>query len=70
MQTEVVERHRAFDFQAVLTQFQARLSYRALTSEELTRGMAAMQEEWQRYDGRVVDPGLHCSWWDRSEGDE
>jgi ubiquinone/menaquinone biosynthesis C-methylase UbiE len=56
IQTEVVERHRALEFQAVLADFQARPSSRALTAEEFTRGVAAMQEAWQRDEGRVVDP--------------
>ena len=56
IQTEMVERHSVLDFQAVLAEFQARPSYRALTAEECTRGVAAMQEEWQRDEERVVDP--------------
>jgi ubiquinone/menaquinone biosynthesis C-methylase UbiE len=56
VQTEVVERHKALDFQAVLKEFQERPSYQALTSEELARGIAAMQEEWQRQKGQGVDP--------------
>ena len=47
VQTEVVERHKALDFQAVLTEFQERPSARALTSEEFSQGLAAMREEWQ-----------------------
>jgi ubiquinone/menaquinone biosynthesis C-methylase UbiE len=45
VETEVVERHKALDFQTVLREVQARPSYRALTAEECTRGMTAMQEE-------------------------
>jgi ubiquinone/menaquinone biosynthesis C-methylase UbiE len=56
VQTEVVDRHKVLDFQSVLKEFQERPSYRALTSEELTRGTAAIQEEWQRQKGQVVDP--------------
>ena len=56
VQTEVVERHKALDFQAVLAEFQERPSARALTSEEFRQGLAAMREEWQRQAGRVVDP--------------
>jgi hypothetical protein len=44
------------DFRAVLTEFEKRPSYQALTPEEGTRGMTAMQQEWQRSGGRVVDP--------------
>jgi hypothetical protein len=56
VQTELVERHKAVDFQAVHTELQARPSYQALTAEERTNGLAAMQGEWQRQQGRVVDP--------------
>jgi ubiquinone/menaquinone biosynthesis C-methylase UbiE len=55
-QTEVVERHKALDFQTVLAEFQARPSASALTSEEFSQGLEAMREEWQRQGGRVVDP--------------
>jgi ubiquinone/menaquinone biosynthesis C-methylase UbiE len=54
--TEVVERHKALEFQAVLHEVQARPSTRALTAAEFTRGVAAMQEQWVREQGRVVDP--------------
>jgi ubiquinone/menaquinone biosynthesis C-methylase UbiE len=53
--TEVVERHKALDFETVCREAQARPSYRALTPEERTRGMTAMREAWQRH-GEVVDP--------------
>jgi SAM-dependent methyltransferase len=56
LQTEVVERHKALDFQAVLAEFQGRPSACALTPEEFSQGLAAMREEWQRQAGRVVDP--------------
>ena len=56
VRTEVVERQKAVDFQAVLTELQDRPSYRALTAEECTQSLAAMREEWQRQAGRVVDP--------------
>lgn len=56
VRTEVVERQKAVDFQAVLTELHDRPSYRALTAEECTQGLAAMREEWQRQAGRVVDP--------------
>ena len=56
VQTEVVERHQALDFQAVLAEFQERPSARALTSEEFSQGLEAMREEWQRQAGRVVEP--------------
>jgi ubiquinone/menaquinone biosynthesis C-methylase UbiE len=56
VQAEVVQRDKALNFQAVLTEFQKRPSYQALTPEEFTRGMTAMREAWQRSDGRVVDP--------------
>src|SRR5262245_22047670 len=56
VQTEVVERQKVLDFQAVLQEFQERPSVRALTAEEFTSGLAAMQEEWQRQQGQVVDP--------------
>jgi ubiquinone/menaquinone biosynthesis C-methylase UbiE len=54
--TEVVERHKALEFQAVLHEVQARPSTRALTATAFTRSVAAMQEEWVREQGRVVDP--------------
>ena len=56
MRSEVVERHKAVDFQAVLTELQARPSYQALTAEERTHGLAAMREAWQCSAGQVVDP--------------
>jgi ubiquinone/menaquinone biosynthesis C-methylase UbiE len=56
VQTEVVERHKALDFQTVLREVQARPSYRALTAEECIRGVTAMLEEWHRHAGPVVDP--------------
>jgi ubiquinone/menaquinone biosynthesis C-methylase UbiE len=56
VETEVVERHKALDFQTVLREVQARPSYQVLTAEECTRGMMAMQEEWRRHEGPVVDP--------------
>ncbi len=56
VQTEVVQRDKELNFQTALAEFQARPSCQALTPEELTRGITAMREEWQRHDGRVVDP--------------
>jgi ubiquinone/menaquinone biosynthesis C-methylase UbiE len=56
MQTEAVERRKALQFQTVLTEFQERPSYRVLRPEELAHGMAALQEEWQRCEGLVIDP--------------
>ena len=56
LQSEVVERHKALEFQAVLAEFQARPSASALTTEEFSQGLAAMRGEWQRQAGRVVDP--------------
>jgi ubiquinone/menaquinone biosynthesis C-methylase UbiE len=56
VETEVVERHKSLDFQTVLGEVRARPSYRALTAAEGTRGMTALQEEWQRHEGPVVDP--------------
>jgi ubiquinone/menaquinone biosynthesis C-methylase UbiE len=55
VQTEVVERQKALNFRAVRREVQERPSVRALTAEELTAGLAAMQEEWQRQQGQVVD---------------
>jgi ubiquinone/menaquinone biosynthesis C-methylase UbiE len=54
--TEVVERHKALDFETVRREVQARPSYRALTLEDRAGGMTAMQESWQRHEGPVVDP--------------
>jgi ubiquinone/menaquinone biosynthesis C-methylase UbiE len=56
MRSEVVERHKAVDFQAVHTELQARPSYQALTAEERTHGLVAMREAWQYSAGQVVDP--------------
>ena len=56
MRSEVVERHKAVDFQAVLTELQARPRYQGLTAEERTHGLAAMREVWQCSAGQVVDP--------------
>ena len=56
VETEAVERHKALDFQTMLREVQARPSYQALTAEECTRGVTAMQEEWHRHAGVVVDP--------------
>jgi hypothetical protein len=54
--TEVVERRKVLNFQAMLQEVQERSSTRALTAEAFTRGVAAMQEEWLREQGHVVDP--------------
>jgi ubiquinone/menaquinone biosynthesis C-methylase UbiE len=54
--TEVVERQKVLNFQAMLQEVQERPSTRALTTEDFTRGVAAMQEAWVREQGWVVDP--------------
>jgi hypothetical protein len=58
VQTEVVERQKALDVHAELQAFQERPSVLALAAEALTTCLAAMQEEWQRQQGQVVDPRL------------
>src|SRR5262249_27503022 len=55
LQTEVIDRHKALDFRAILAGFQARPRASGLTSEEFSQGLAGRREEWQRQAGGMVD---------------